>query len=171
MAANNVETVMKPLGKAMKIGMNNLASETDTLQSFLQSFLLTYRDTPHPPGNMIFRDGYRSDFPQRSLSADRIIQPQRLDASLKEKRKAVYNSSTHTKAAALGQNRFGLHPLPPMQCFCLKLTYLRVSAWFECATTIPRRSHWQCSIISLKNPTLHWGRGRGGMVYQRIRGS
>ena len=99
-AANNVETVMKPLGKAMKIGMNNLASETDTLQSFLQ----TYRDTPHSatgvaPGNMIFRDGYRSDLPRRSLSADRIVQAQQLDASLKEERKAVYNSSIHTKAA------------------------------------------------------------------------
>ena len=100
MAANNVETVMKPLGKAMKIGMNNLASETDTLQSFLQ----TYRDTPHSatgvaPGNMIFRDGYRSDLPRRSLSADRIVQAQQLDASLKEERKAAYNSSIHTKAA------------------------------------------------------------------------
>ena len=29
-AANNVETVMKPLGKAMKIGVKNMASETDT---------------------------------------------------------------------------------------------------------------------------------------------
>ena len=42
-AANNVKTVMKPLGKAMKKdNIQNLA-ELETLSAFLRS----YRDTPH----------------------------------------------------------------------------------------------------------------------------
>ena len=43
-AANNVETLMKPLGKAMKIGFTQKNSEDESLQSFLRN----YRDTPHP---------------------------------------------------------------------------------------------------------------------------
>ena len=55
---NNVETVMKPLGKAMKIGSHSKDSEQSSLNTFLQSF----RDTPHPstgtaPGALMFRDG------------------------------------------------------------------------------------------------------------------
>ena len=36
-AANNVETVMKPLGKAMKIGFSEKKSEDESLQLFLQN--------------------------------------------------------------------------------------------------------------------------------------
>ena len=101
-AANNVETVMKPLGKAMKIGMNNQASETDTLQSFLQS----YRDTPHvatgiEPGNMIFREGYQANFPRKHVSLEEIAKARKLDKDNKNERKAEYNSSRHTKPANL----------------------------------------------------------------------
>ena len=42
-SANNVETVMKPLGKAMKIGHLQNKNENETLHSFL----INYRDTPH----------------------------------------------------------------------------------------------------------------------------
>ena len=97
-AANNVETVMKPLGKAMKIGFNNKAWETETLHSFLQ----TYRDTPHPstgapPGAMLFRDGYRSNFPRKQLSKKQVAQAREADASNKNKRKMEYNASCRTK--------------------------------------------------------------------------
>ena len=99
-AANNVETVMKPLGKAMKIGRNEQASETITLQSFLQ----TYRDTPHSatgiePGNMIFREGYQSNFPRKSYSSKEISKANLRDSLKKEARKAEYNSSRHTRSA------------------------------------------------------------------------
>ena len=40
---NNVETVMKPLGKAMKIGQFQNQGEKGTLSSYL----VNYRDTPH----------------------------------------------------------------------------------------------------------------------------
>ena len=54
-APNNVETVMKPLGKAMKIGFSENKAESESLQAFLQQ----YRDTPHTatgvsPASMIF---------------------------------------------------------------------------------------------------------------------
>ena len=97
-AANNVETVMKPLGKAMKIGFNQQASETQTLQSFLQ----TYRDTPHPstgvaPGAMLFRDGYRSNVPRTVLSEQEVRQARDLDTYNKDQRKQQYNASTRVK--------------------------------------------------------------------------
>ena len=97
-AANNVETVMKPLGKAMKIGFNHKASEQDTLQSFLQ----TYRDTPHisttvSPASMLFRDGYRSNLPWRGASVDDIKQARGVDADGKNRRKEEYNSSRMAK--------------------------------------------------------------------------
>ena len=63
-AANNVETVMKPLGKAMKIGnMQNLPE-----QETLNAFLTPYKDTCHVstgvlPTHMPFWDGYRNNLP------------------------------------------------------------------------------------------------------------
>ena len=69
--ANNVETFMKPLGKAIKIGLGNNEKPQDTLKSFLGS----YRDTLHvstgiSPGAMIFRDGCKANFTHQEASAD-----------------------------------------------------------------------------------------------------
>ena len=44
-AANNVENVMKPLGRAMKVGNMQNLPEQETLNAFLTSC----RDTPHVP--------------------------------------------------------------------------------------------------------------------------
>ena len=68
-AANNVETVMKPLGKAMKIGNMQNLPEQETLSAFLTS----YRDNPDvstgvPPTYMLFRDGYRNNLPHQQTS-------------------------------------------------------------------------------------------------------
>ena len=95
--ANNVETVMKPLGKAMKIGnMQNLL-ERETLSAFL----ISYRDTPHvstgvPPAHMLFRDGYRNNLPHRKTPDDKIREARQTDRDIKKKRKSTYNSSRHT---------------------------------------------------------------------------
>ena len=99
-AANNVETIMKPLGKAMKIGFNHKADEKETLHSFLQS----YRDTPHPsttisPASMLFRDGYRSNLPLRHASNKDVESARAIDADNKDQRKLQYNASRHTKEA------------------------------------------------------------------------
>ena len=73
--ANNVETIMKPLGKAMKIGH----SQKEIVETTLKSFLTTYRDTPHTstgvsPGSMIFRDGYKSNMPRKSLDTNGVAE-------------------------------------------------------------------------------------------------
>ena len=99
-AANNVETVMKPLGKAMKIGFHHKSSENDALQAFLQ----TYRDTPHSstkvtPAAMLFRDGYRSNFPRKSITEDEVRRARGKDSANKNMRKEQYNSSRHSKAS------------------------------------------------------------------------
>ena len=59
---NNMEAVLKPLGKVMKIDhfQNQRANVTSSL------FLVNYRDTPHAvkgvsPAQIIFRDGYQGN--------------------------------------------------------------------------------------------------------------
>ena len=74
-AANNVKTVIKLLGKAMKI--NNMQNLPE--QESLSAFLTSYRDTPHvstgaPPAHMLFRDGYRNNLPHHKTSDDKIIE-------------------------------------------------------------------------------------------------
>ena len=98
-AANNVETVMKPLGKAMKIGLETRKrSENDILNSFLVNF----RDTPHTstgiaPAAMLFRDGYKTKLPRIQTSDKRVQEARHFDKYSKAKRSAKYNQSRHTK--------------------------------------------------------------------------
>ena len=72
-AAKNVETVMKPLGKAMKIGsMQNLPE-----QGNLSAFLTSFRDTSHvstgvPPTHMLFWDGYKHNLPHQMTKLDKL---------------------------------------------------------------------------------------------------
>ena len=91
---------MKPLGKAMKIGAHQKRGEKATLNNFLQN----YRDTPHTatgiaPGAMIFRDGYRSNFPEQRLDEEEIIKALEIDIKTKDKRKSDYNASIRTSPA------------------------------------------------------------------------
>ena len=72
-AAKNVETVMKPLGKTMKIGNMQNLPEQETLSAFLTSF----RDTSHdstgaPPTDMLFWDGYRSNLSHKQTPDGKI---------------------------------------------------------------------------------------------------
>ena len=96
-AANNVETVMKPFGKAMKRGnMQNLLK-----QETLSAFLTSYRGTPHissgfPPAHMLFRDGYRNNLSHQQTSDHKIREARQTDRDIKEERKSTYNSSRHT---------------------------------------------------------------------------
>ena len=57
----------------MKIGANCNIPEKETLQQVIHS----YRQTPHlctglPPASMLFRDGYRVEFPRRSITEKEI---------------------------------------------------------------------------------------------------
>ena len=91
---DNAETVMKPLGKAIKIGYSQNQGEKKTLSSFL-SFLVNCRDTSHfatgvAPAHMIFRDGYRSKLPHKSLSEKEINLARLRDKDKNINRKNVY---------------------------------------------------------------------------------
>ena len=101
---NNAETVMKPLGKAMKIGHANKIAEKETLSSFLVS----YRDTPHSstgvsPAAMLFRDGYRSQFPHNKLTESAVLHARSQDRSIKNARKSKFNSARHTAYSPIQQ--------------------------------------------------------------------
>ena len=63
-SSNPAETLMRTLGKGMKIGAKQGALERETLKRTIN----IYRQTPHPatglpPASVLFRDGYRGDFP------------------------------------------------------------------------------------------------------------
>ena len=95
-AANNVETVMKPLGKAMKIGNMQNLPEQETHSAFLTS----YRDTFHvltgvPPAHMLFRDGYRYNLPYQKTPDNKISEVRQTDRDIKKERKSTHNSSRH----------------------------------------------------------------------------
>ena len=98
-AANNVETLMKPLAKAMKIGLGTTKKFENEI---LKSFLVNYRDTPHPstglsPGSMLLRDGYKTTFPRKIYTDTDIKVARSADKNVKNKRAKAYNASRHTK--------------------------------------------------------------------------
>ena len=73
--ANPAETFMKPLGKAMKAAFYNNSDKDEALNEVLKS----YRSTPHPatgeaPGTILFRSGYKSDFPRKEID-DAAVDP------------------------------------------------------------------------------------------------
>ena len=96
-AASNIETVMKPFGKAMKMGNMQNLPEQETLSAFLTS----YRDTPHvstgvPPTYMLFRDGYRNNSLHQQISSDKTREARQTYSGIKKERKSTCNSSRHT---------------------------------------------------------------------------
>ena len=97
-SSNPVETFMRPLGKAMKIGRQQGHNEEETLQSTLNS----YRQTPHPstkiaPAAFLFRDGMKTDMPRISVSDNEIKDATGRDRELKETNEEKVNSSKYRK--------------------------------------------------------------------------
>ena len=91
---NPCETFMKPLGKALKAAYYN----RDNAQMALDELLMAYRSTPHPstkvaPGDILFRDGYRTDFP-RTSHEDKVEEAESNDNNQKLERKANINASS-----------------------------------------------------------------------------
>ena len=97
--ANPAETFMKPLGKSMKIAHYNHRDK----QLALNQLLSNYRATPHtatgiPPGDMLFRSGYRSGFPEtRPVTDEQAEQGRQRDITQRSERTAKLNQSTHRK--------------------------------------------------------------------------
>ena len=86
-AANNVETVMTHLVKAMKTGnMQNLPE-----QKTPSTFLTSYRGNPHvsigvPPTHVLLRDGYGNNFSHQQTQDDKIREARQTDNDIKKER-------------------------------------------------------------------------------------
>ena len=100
--ANPVETFMKPLGKALKAAYFN----RDNAQQALDELLKAYRSTPHPatdaaPGSILFRKGYKTDFPRTILDDEMVEIARENDKQQKAERKEKTNSSNRRKTMAI----------------------------------------------------------------------
>jgi hypothetical protein len=95
-SANPVETFMRPLGKAMKIGRQHGIPEKETLSTILQN----YRQTPHPatgipPAAMLFRHGQRLDFPRRTATEEQVTKGREMDLRKKRENETRVNDSKY----------------------------------------------------------------------------
>ena len=93
---NPVENFMRPLGKAMKAAHNQKGDKKRALDDMLAS----YRATPHPstgisPGNMMFRYGYKKDFPRTTTDDEAIKAAINADREAREVRGREINASNH----------------------------------------------------------------------------
>jgi len=92
---NPVETLMKSIGKTIKIAHEQ---GTDKRKA-LEEFLATYRATPHvstelAPGDMMFRYGYTKDFPRKDIATESEIEQARLkDEETRKERTGQRNAS------------------------------------------------------------------------------
>ena len=87
-SANNVETLMKTLGKAMKIGH---------FQNRNQAKIFNYKDTSHlstcvVPAHMLFRDEYRSHLSHKSIIEENELSARNTDNCIKTQQKFDYSS-------------------------------------------------------------------------------
>ena len=100
--ANPAETFMKPLGKAMKSVFHN----NENRDSALNHLLTSYRSTPHPatgqpPGAMMLRSGYKTEFPPTPLSDESCKAAFRHDQHQKVERGHNINIGKHRVSSEL----------------------------------------------------------------------
>ena len=93
---NPVENFMRPLGKSMKAAHYNKQNKDEALNQMLSN----YRATPHPstgiaPGDMMFRSGYKKDFPRRVVTANEIVEALEADRDLRTRKGDAMNESNH----------------------------------------------------------------------------
>ena len=96
-AGNPVENFMRPVGKCRKAAHHQRANKTHALNNMLAS----YRATPHPatgiaPGNIMFRSGYKKDFPRCSASETEVKEALESDRNTREARGQLTNTSNHS---------------------------------------------------------------------------
>ena len=92
---------MKPLGKIMKAAYYNNTDKEEALKQLL----ISYRSTPHPatgepPGAIVFRNGYNSDFPRRAIDDEAAEAAFQLDNNKKSSHGHNVNSSKHRKKSS-----------------------------------------------------------------------
>ena len=97
--ANPAETFMKPLGKCMKIAHHNNVNKNRALNQLLSN----YRATPHsstgvPPGDILFRSGYRAGLPATDpLTDEQVEEARRKDIEQRTARTDKLNTSKYRK--------------------------------------------------------------------------
>eukprot|EP00112_Aurelia_sp_Birch-Aquarium-sp1_P022924 Seg6633.1 transcript_id=Seg6633.1/GoldUCD/mRNA.D3Y31 product="putative protein K02A2.6" protein_id=Seg6633.1/GoldUCD/D3Y31 len=107
--ANPAETCMRPLGKALKPAHFNKAEK----HTAINEVLATYRSTPHPatgvpPGDILLRSGYRTDFPRQPLSNEQVHEAHKRDRTQYMSREDQMNWSTHRKKSCHVNCRYGM---------------------------------------------------------------
>ena len=93
---NPVENFMRPIGKCMKSAHYSRDDKTRALNEMLSS----YRATPHPstglaPGNIMFRSGYKKDFPRTSAKDADIKVALNADRENRKVKGETINASNH----------------------------------------------------------------------------
>ena len=137
-SSNPVETFMRPLGKAMKIGRQHGISEKECLGNLLRN----YRQTPHPatgipPAAMLFRDGQRMDFPRRTATEEEVKRGREIDLRKKTENAMKVNDCKYGKTS---QFKIGDTVLiliiksPESSILCSYEYHLRSSTWTMKAT-------------------------------------
>ena len=81
-------------GKTMKIAQSKRSSEKEALSDLL----MNYQDTSHPatgvtPAAMLLRDGAKSTFPKRAISAEQAEEARDHDEELKKDHQKKINAS------------------------------------------------------------------------------
>ena len=93
---------MKPLGKALKAALYN----RDSAQQAVDYLLKAYRSTPHPatglpPGNVLFRYGYNTEFPTAPCSDEEVRAGVLKDEEQKRQRTESTNASIKRRKSHL----------------------------------------------------------------------
>ena len=103
--SNPVETLMKSLGKAMKIAHD----KSEPLDKALRDFLAIYRATPHistgiAPGDFLLRHGYEDSFPKNQIPDDmETEEAQQRDQQAREERDNRLNETRMEPKLKIGQ--------------------------------------------------------------------
>ena len=99
---NPVENFMRPIGKAMKAAHYNRQDKREVLDQMLSS----YRATPHPatnlpPGDVMFRSGFKKDFPRQTPCDEDIQTALEKDRESRQEKSLTINSSNHRMASQI----------------------------------------------------------------------
>ena len=103
---NTVENFMRPVGKCMKAAHHSKTSKKQALNDMLSS----YRATPHPstgiaPGNIMFRSGYKKDFPRTSSTDEEVLAALQSDRDQRQLRGSIINASNHRTLSHIQPNQ------------------------------------------------------------------
>ena len=103
---NPVENFMRPVGKCMKAAHHSKTNKKHALNVMLSS----YRATPHPstgiaPGDVIFRSGYKKDFPRSGVAENVVKDALKSDRKSRQLKGHLANASNHRMHSVVATNQ------------------------------------------------------------------